>query len=212
MLYLLDTWVYFFAWNVFNCTWFWSVLDCTFLLKDYMAMLASVKSAMADLWSWKKGFKSLKTPGLCVKLEFWESYKQARNLLALTWRNLHLPLSEKFVLGWRSLSRRSSTAFFRKPKSERQRWHDIHSLGQQNAGHGDKHIPLSMGSNLKKCRDTNPTGRPYSNARVPRRKAFTLHISWLGEQQLLCVFGTIFYFSFYWNKQTSISKYSQLHS
>lgn len=43
----------------------------------------------------------------------------------------------------------------------------------------------------------HPTGRPYSNVSVPGRKAFTLHINWLGEQQLLCIFGTIFYFSFY---------------
>ena len=96
--------------------WFWSVLDCTFLLKDYMANLASMKSAMADLWSWKEGFKSLKTPCLYVTLEFWKSYKQARNLPALIWRNFHLPLSQMLVLGWRFLSRRSSTAFIRNDK------------------------------------------------------------------------------------------------
>lgn len=62
MFYLLGMWVYFFAWNVFDCTW--SVLDCTSLVKDYMAILASMKSAKSDLWSWKTRFKSLKNSHL----------------------------------------------------------------------------------------------------------------------------------------------------
>lgn len=74
--------------TVLDFQWFWSVLDCTFLLKDYMAILASMKFATADLWSWKKGFKSLNPPCLYMKLEFWESYKQAKNLSAQIWRNL----------------------------------------------------------------------------------------------------------------------------
>lgn len=35
-----------------------------FLVKDYMAILASIKSAKSDLWSWKTGFESLKNPCL----------------------------------------------------------------------------------------------------------------------------------------------------
>lgn len=131
MFYLLDMWVYFFAWNVFDCTWFWMVLKCTwlyFLTQRWYGNLASTKFATADLWSWKKGFKSLMAPCLYAKLECWESCKQARNLPTLIWRSLHSPLSELLVLGQSLLSRCSSTAFIRKTKPESQRQHDTHSI------------------------------------------------------------------------------------